>query len=357
MRAVLLPWIALCLFSIPGFLPAGASPAQVSPTIAPAPPLIPTTDRRITLDVVVTDHSGKPVSGLQQQDFTILDNKKPQAIASFREATGTGPNPDPPFTAMVIVDGVNNTHEQLGFLQGQLATYVKRGGGELPVPLSLDFLTDASQNQTAATRDGNAVAASLNSANLGLRTLVRSQGFYGAAERTDISQRSLQQLVTAESNQPGRKLLIWLGGGWPYLEGPNVILGSRYQKALFQNIVWLSTMLRQARITLYSVDSEEGLGQSFYFEQFLKGVSSAKSVRPGDLTLQVLAVQTGGEVLNRSNDLPDSITQCLQDAKIYYTLTFDSPAANYPDEYHSLQVKIGKPHLTVRTGTGYYAQP
>ena len=178
MRAMMLLWIALCLFSIPGFLPAGAS--QVSPTIAPAPPLIPTTDRRITLDVVVTDHSGKPVSGLQQQDFTILDNKKPQAIASFREATGTGPNPDPPFTAMVIVDGVNNTYQQVAFLREQLETYVKRGEGALPVPLSLDFLTDASQNQTAATRDGNAVAASLNSTHLGLRTLVRSQGIYGA---------------------------------------------------------------------------------------------------------------------------------------------------------------------------------
>ncbi len=357
MRSMMLLWVALCLFSIPGFLSAGASPAQVSPTVAPAPPLVPPTDRRITLDVVVTDHSGKPVSGLQQQDFTLLDNKKPQAIASFLEATGTGPNPDPPFTAMVIVDGVNNTYQQVAFLRGQLTAYVKRGGGELPMPLSLDFLTDASQNQTAATRDGNAVAASLNSANLGLRTLVRSQGFYGAAERTDISQRSLQQLVTTESNQPGRKLLVWLGHGWPYLEGPNVELSSNNQKALFQDIVWLSTMLRQARITLYSVDTEEGMSQSFYFEQFLKGVSSAKSVQLGDLTLQVLAVQTGGEVLNRSNDLPDSITQCLQDAKTYYTLTFDSPAANYPDEYHSLQVKIGKPHLNVRTRTGYYAQP
>jgi hypothetical protein len=38
----------------------------------------------ITLDVVVTPKSGPPVSGLQQLDFTILDHKAPQAIASFQ---------------------------------------------------------------------------------------------------------------------------------------------------------------------------------------------------------------------------------------------------------------------------------
>lgn len=40
-------------------------------------------NRQITLDVVVTDKSGKPVAGLQQQDFTLLDNKEPNKILSF----------------------------------------------------------------------------------------------------------------------------------------------------------------------------------------------------------------------------------------------------------------------------------
>lgn len=39
---------------------------------------------KIYLDVVVTPKSGPPVTGLQQQDFTILDNKAPRPIISFR---------------------------------------------------------------------------------------------------------------------------------------------------------------------------------------------------------------------------------------------------------------------------------
>ena len=86
-------------------------------------------------------------------------------------------------------------------------------------------------------------------------------------------------------------------------------------------------------------------------------MGSAKNVLPPDLGLQVLAVQSGGQVLNRSNDIGDSLASCLTDAKDYYTLSFDSPAAGHADEYHSLQVKIDKPRLTARTRTGYYAEP
>ncbi len=38
----------------------------------------------IDLDVVVTPKSGPAVAGLQQQDFTIFDNKAPQRITSFQ---------------------------------------------------------------------------------------------------------------------------------------------------------------------------------------------------------------------------------------------------------------------------------
>jgi hypothetical protein len=44
-------------------------------------------DGRIYLDVVVTPNGGAPVAGLEQKDFTVLDNKVAQPIASF-EALG-----------------------------------------------------------------------------------------------------------------------------------------------------------------------------------------------------------------------------------------------------------------------------
>src|ERR1700689_733831 len=65
-----------CLLLVTLLCTAGAR-AQLSS--APAP----RADGKIHLDVVVTAKSRPPVADLQQQDFTIVDNKAPRNITSF----------------------------------------------------------------------------------------------------------------------------------------------------------------------------------------------------------------------------------------------------------------------------------
>lgn len=150
--------------------------------------------------------------------------------------------------------------------------------------------------------------------------------------------------------------------GWPLLSGVREEEGltEKNRKAIFSTIVSLSTQLRQAGVTLYNVDPlgpMENQGREFYYESFLKGVHSPNQVALGDLALQVLAVQSGGRVLSSGNDVAEEIARCVQDANAYYVITFAPPAADGPNEYHALQVKIGQPHLKAQTTAGYYAQP
>ena len=77
----------------------------------------------------------------------------------------------------------------------------------------------------------------------------------------------------------------------------------------------------------------------------------------GDLSLPVLAIQSGGLALNSSNNIAGLIQECVADAAPYYEISFDSSAAERPEEYHHLEVKVAKPGLTARTRQGYYAQP
>jgi VWFA-related protein len=314
-------------------------------------------DHRITLDVVVTDHSGNPVPGLQQQDFTILDNNKPQTILSFRAVDRPGEAANRPLQAIVLVDTVNTSFERAAYQRIQLEKFLRKDGGKLPLPMSLVILSDTSAGQSVTTSDGNILVDSLSSKQPGLRFIGRSQGFYGGDERLQISTGVLEKLASDEATQPGRKLLIWLGPGWPLLAGPEVMLSAKVQNALFQSIVELSTALRKARVTIYNIDETESIGREFYYKGFLKGVGSANNAKIGDMALQVLAAQSGGRVLNSGNDIAGSIADCLVDAKVFYALSFDSPVADRPNEYHSLQVKIGKRGLTGRTRAGYYAQP
>jgi hypothetical protein len=93
------------------------------------------------------------------------------------------------------------------------------------------------------------------------------------------------------------------------------------------------------------------------YKQFLKGVKKAGQADLGDLALQVLASQSGGQVLNSSNDLAGEIATCVADTSGFYVLSFDGLPGDGPNEYHALDVKLDKPGLTARTRAGYYAQP
>jgi VWFA-related protein len=337
----------LSCFIVAGF----AQQAAVLPPTGP--------ERRVWLDVVVTDKSGKPVSGLQQQDFTVLDDKQPQAILSFRANDAPGQAADPT-QVILLIDTVNTPFQAVSNGRVQLEKFLRRDDGQLPVPTSLIFLTDTSAEQSLTTRDGNALADALNSKQGNLRIIGRSQGFYGAVDRIQISINALEKLAGAAATHPGRTLVVWVSPGWPLLSGPNAVPTEKGQESLFKTVVSLSTELRQSRVTLYDIDplgmADAGSTQTFYYGKFLKGVSSANQVQGGNLALQVLALQSGGRVLNSANDLVRSITSCLLDAKVFYTLSFESPRADHPNEYHTLQVKMGKSGLTARTRTGYYAQ-
>ncbi len=90
---------------------------------------------------------------------------------------------------------------------------------------------------------------------------------------------------------------------------------------------------------------------------YLQGVESAQNASYMNVYRKVLAVQSGGRVLDQSYDLVREMESCVREAGVFYTLSFDPPHADHPDEYHELKVQIGKPGLTARTNTGYYDQP
>jgi len=340
------------------------SPAPTQSNSAPPPadakPPAAASDHRIWLDVVVTDKDGNPQPGLQQSDFSILDDKLPLNIASFRAIDGSGPAE--PLHVIILLDAVNTGIRTMGYERLELEKFLRQNGGHLALPTSLVFVTDTTTEiQPKSTLDGNALADVVGSKETGLRINGRSQGVYGAMDRLNMSLNALKRIIAYEAPQPGRKLLVWFSPGWPLLSGPRIDLTKKNQEWLFNNIVEFSRDLRESRITLYSVDPlGSGEAASFrvsYYKGFLKGVPSPNKAEPADLALQVLATQSGGKALNSSNDLAQLMASCVIDAKAYYTLAFDAVPADHPDEYHSLEIKVDKPGLTARTRTGYYAQP
>jgi VWFA-related protein len=356
------------LFLVLLLLPLSAVFGQNSPLPQPQLQLRPAglsvPDQQITLDVQVTDKSGAPVRGLQRQDFTILDNKQPANILSFHAVdSGAGATADSPIEVILVVDAVNASSQAVSYERGELKKFLLQNGGKLELPMSLVVLTDdGAKMQNGFSRDGNALAALADQYEIGLRSITRSQASHGELDRYYLSTNTLTTLVEGERARPGRKLMIWFSPGWPMLSGENVKLSSRSESQIFNSIVALTSGLRQARITLYSIDplgqADVGGNQISDYKNFLKGVTSPSRVAIGHMSLQVLAVHSGGRVLNSTNDLAAAIAECTTDADTFYVLSFDAARAGQTfDEYHALGVAVDKPGITARTRTGYYAQP
>lgn len=325
----------------------------------------------ITLDVVVANKSGKAQAGLQQQDFTLVDNKAPAKIVSFETVDEPGAQANPPVEVVLVIDTVNTSPQTIASERLQIEKYLHQNGGKLSHPTSIVIFSDSGlKNLGAPTLDGNFLGTALEGKDvIGLHAMLQAAGENGDFERLMSSVTKLYSFASYEAKKPGKKIVVWISPGWPLLASAGSEMYSKGKEQLFSTLVTVSTALRQARITLYSVDPEgAGGGQfgrlqtadqqfsRFSYDSYLKGVPSAKQMMPPNLSLQVLATRSGGRVLTTGNDIGSQIDDCISDAKAFYVLSFESAPTEHPNEYHNLELKVNKPGLSAHTSAGYYSQ-
>jgi VWFA-related protein len=337
----------------------------------PTEPISPASDAAqglINLDVVVTDNSEKTISGLGPKDFTLLDSGQPQTIISFHEYDGISSKPDPPVRVILLIDTINMPFDLAAFEQKGVERFLRRNGGHLGQPVSIFGLSDAGFWTLAQpSGDGNALAAEVASDRLVFIRRWRQLLGNGSGELIDdypaglLGLKALGDIATAERRKPGKKLLVWIGPGWSI--GSERDFETQDPKShTFDTIYWFSILLREARVSLFSVrvgQTNPDTRSSDLYMHFLNGVESVQQASLKNLDRKVLAVQSGGRVLGSSpgNDLVSQIDDCIQEGRAFYALSFNPSHADRPAEYHSLQVQIGQPGLTARTNTGYYDQP
>lgn len=308
----------------------------------------------IKLDVVVTDPSGIPIPGIPSSDFTVLDNGEPSSISSFQAFDGVSAKPIPPAQVILVIDTLQVPGDLIRYERDSVETFLRRNGGHLAAPVSVLTLLDDGLWQVGETSsDGNALATLV--AGNRMQTLIhRLPGGLEARPSLDAL-KSLGAIATAERQRQGRKLLLWIGPGWGVGSGAYGE-GLESGQDIFYTFWWFNTLLREARISLYSF-SVEGTDTSQLYRGYLPGAESFLKDHFLHFYRKVLAVESGGLVLDRSDDLAGQIESCVREAGVFYTLSFNPSPADHVDEYHSLQVHIDRPGLTARTKTGYYDQP
>jgi hypothetical protein len=169
---------------------------------------------------------------------------------------------------------------------------------------------------------------------------------------------------------PGRKLLLWMGFGWLAVHGPG-----EYKDDAFPWLMEFSTRIREARMVISEVTvrtqpedkhvagEPTALAFKNSYKDYLAGTRTPSNLEErgfgpsSHFALPVLAIESGGLVLDQPVEISRSIEHCIEDARAFYTISFDPPYAAQPDEYHALKVQIETPGSSARTTTGYYNQP
>jgi VWFA-related protein len=307
----------------------------------------------MTINVTVSTRNGEPVEGLTKEDFTLRDNKRPGSITSFRALTGV-------VTGVVIVlDAVNLPYSEVSFARQQLGQYFS-ANAHLPQPTALGVLeNNGLKMQPGFTTDGTELRSQLDHYSIGLRELPRSTGVYGAEERLQLSLGMFKGLV-AQLPREGMKRIIWISPGWPLLGGPGIQLNQSQRAPIFASIVAFATELRRSHIVVDAVNpggASQDVGRTNFYQSFLRAPRSPHDVELGQLGVQVIAEQSGGQVLNGSNDVAGLIQRAIAQTKSVYQLAYATAPGEHENQYHELQVKVQRPGVVVHTTAGYYARP
>ena len=335
-----------------GQTPPLRDPSVAQKTLAPLSATDPVVqDGLFSIDVVVTDAAGNPVTDLAPGDFTLLDNGQPAKIRTLHNSLAPlEPAPE----LIFVVDAVNLSPRQA---ESAIVHFLRRNNGRQEAACFLYRLTrDGLFSSSKPTRDGNMLIKEVEQ-HKSPRTVWRSgrndgpsllRAWESISQPNPLSLRALGSIAIDQREIAGRKVVIWIGPGWP-------VLG--VTDSDFDEITELSTRLREARITLDNVTEWPNPDQSFDYHNYLEAPRSKKDMQPAKMALQVIAAHTGGLVLESSGD----IQLCVKEERSFYTLTFNPPHTSRMDDYRDLRVEVrtgvGRPALIVRAPTGYFNEP
>jgi len=360
--------------------------------LAQESPVLRVNTRLVEVDVVV--HSkGAVVEDLKQDDFTILDNGKPQKIAAFNVVSsktttgkpialppGTVSNriiksgPEPAGTTIVLYDTLNTATEDQSWARQEMLRYLgtlERGDqfalyslGKV-LQVIQDFTDDPkrilqaarqSRPESSADRTADDLTADLLASAPDLGDDIANGMQHNAImlmqdkaqeNRAEITGRAMELIAKHLQGLPGRKKLIWISSSFAAQatdvrshNGRDTIEHKEFSREIEKAV----HALNDANVAVYPIDPKP---VSFF--------EDTGFFRPGIDAMNLFAGGTGGRAFYVINDVAKAIKTAVEDTEITYALGFYPGDIKLDGSYHSLSVKVARKGVDLRARKGYFA--
>ena len=317
-------------------------PAPSQSTKATAIPMLDEGRGLIHLDVAVTNGEGAPVLGLAREDFELLDEGHPQRILSFHAFIEQSASISP-VRIILFIDTLQMANVDAARLQLGVEQFLRQNGGQLAQPTSIFGLSEDGfwTIPLHDTKDGNALVSSL--------TLQRKVFL----SRRQDALRAVGFIAAEQRRNRGRKVMLWIGPGCDTGTGIFPASSKSGQKT-FTLIYWLRMLFREARFSIDELSIDQANSCAPEYKEYLSGPRTVHEADMRFLYKKLLAIQSGGRVMDYSSSLATEMNRSVRSALSYYTLSYDPPVALQDHEYHSLTVRVARAGLQARTETDYF---
>jgi Ca-activated chloride channel family protein len=264
--------------------------------------------RIVPIVATVTDATGRLVPGLEKDDFTILDNGKPQEVTFFLSEAQ-------PFSVVVMLDFSGSMTMNLDLLKAAAEQFLLR---MLPADKGqVGSFSDKIQLSGTFTSDRDDLIGALDDLQYGNPTRL-----YDAVNESMAALRPVQ----------GRKVVVVFTDGDD--TASRLGMGDVLERA------------REEEVMVYAIGLESVYG------------ANGRQVRTRpDRGLKRLAEETGGGYfeLKKTDDLAPTFTRVAQELHSQYSLGF-APAVLDGKE-HKLLLKMRDPRMMARARKSYIASP
>jgi VWFA-related protein len=349
----------------------------------------------IQIDAVVVDKQGRSVAGLKKEDFTLVEDGRPQAISFFdgfdaaaSPAATAGPgrsdaqhgDSDSGRLIFIVFDIQHIGKENRARLEEGIKGFVEQDvtdADELIIMSTFGNQAVFDRPRAHAEIIGHVVHHFL-AAGVDYK-LIRAQDDMFEAARQEVTRRRVPSFAPELENQamqvsslemlsgvavavrdvPGRRIAVFVTEQAPS------------RTALSAALRKLEANSRKGGLVVYPLDPRGGMtaiasGAAAEATPRLTGGGAAVEnpsramdrVDASQEAMRDLAAATGGLALLNHNDLRVSIDQAMKDNRTYYMLGFYSSNPAQDNRFRRIQLTVtGRPDLTVRTREGYVAAP
>jgi VWFA-related protein len=378
---------------------AGAAMAGQTPS-APQGPEVPNFKLQVDyveVDAFVTDQQGRFVRDLKKEDFQVFEDRQPQMISAFTLVDipierATRPlfaaqalDPDvktnaQPFDGRVYILVLDDAHVQFQHTPSVKAAarrFIEQnlGANDLMAVVQVQGRAENSQEFTSSKR----------------LLLAAVDKFLGKAERSATLERSDQALNSGGSRRLGqaavdpveqkrafdaratieelqavadwfgsvrgrKKTILLVSEGIDY--DVDDVFNKSDASMLIDRTRDLIRSATRSSVTIYSIDprglTDQG-DQSIELSSLPSGGlgSLRNELRLQQNSLRTFAEETGGFAVINTNSFTGAFDRIVQENSSYYVLAYYPPNPKRDGKFHNIQVRVGRPGLTVRARRGY----